>query len=119
MKDNFAAGWSALMSEVMNGMADWRVANPKATFQEMEVEIDKRFAVAKAKFLADMSMASDAADLNRKATQERPVCRECGGRLMALGKKKRKLRGSQGAQTELERSYARCSACGAEYFPPG
>lgn len=107
------------MSEVLNGMKEWRVANPKAKFVEMEREIDKRFAVAKAKFLADMAMASRAADLGERQAKERPVCRECGGELQAMGKKKRKLRGSQGEQTELERSYARCSACGAEYFPPG
>lgn len=119
MTDEFAAGWSALMSEVLNGMKDWRVAHPKATFREMEIEIDERFAVAKAKFLADMALASSAADLGKSQAEDRPKCRECGGALRSIGKKRRRLRGTRGAETELERSHARCSACGAEYFPPG
>jgi hypothetical protein len=118
MKDDFSTGWSALMAEVLNGMRDWRVANAKATMREMELEIDKRFATAKARFLADMALASTAADLTKSLAEDRPVCRECGGRLSSIGQKKRKLRGTQGVQTELERSRARCSACGAEYFPP-
>ncbi len=40
------------------------------------------------------------------------------GKLQSLGRRKRKLRGQHDAETELNRSYARCSVCGTEYFPP-
>ena len=119
MKDALTAGWGTLIEEITSGIRDWRTANPKATFKEIEVELDKRFARAKAKLLADIAHASPAADLTEAPKEERPVCRECGGKLHALGKHKRTLRGQHDAETELTRSYARCSVCGAEYFPPG
>jgi uncharacterized protein with PIN domain len=119
MKDTLTAGWGALIEEITSGIKDWRTANPRATFKEMELELDKRFAKAKAKLLTDMALASPAADISSTEKEERPVCRECGGKLQSLGRRKRKLRGQHDAETELNRSYARCSACGAEYFPPG
>jgi len=118
MKDALTAGWGILIEEITSGIRDWRTANPKATFKEIEVELDKRFARAKAKLLADIALASPEADLAKTPKEERPVCRECGGKLHSLGKQKRTLRGQHDAETELTRSYARCSACGAEYFPP-
>lgn len=107
------------MEEIISGIRDWRTAHPQATFKEMEVELDRRFAQAKAKLLADMALAHAAADLGTSADAERPVCRECGGKLQSLGKRRRVIRGAYDAETALHRSYARCSACGAEYFPPG
>lgn len=118
MKDELTAGWGTLIEEITSGIKDWRTANPKATFKEMELELDKRFARAKAKLLADMALASMAADITASTEDERPVCRKCGGKLQSLGRRKRKLRGQHDAETELNRSYARCSVCGTEYFPP-
>jgi len=118
MKED-SAEWAALIEEITSGIRDWRTANPKATFREMEIELDKRFARAKAKLLGDMALASAAADITDSPKDERPVCRECGGKLQSLGKRKRTLRGQHDAETEFNRSYARCSVCGTEYFPPG
>lgn len=118
MKDEVSVDWAAMIEEITSGIRDWRTANPKATFKEMEIELDKRFAKAKARLLGDMAMASSVADMTTIPKDERPVCRECGGKLQSLGKRKRKLRGQHDAETELNRSYARCSVCGTEYFPP-
>ena len=36
--------WSELSEEAIAGMSDWRWANPKASFAEIETELDLRLA---------------------------------------------------------------------------
>jgi ribosomal protein S27AE len=65
--------------------------------------------------LGETAMASATADLRG----ERPVCPHCGERLQAAGAHCRRLRGEQEIPIDVDRTYARCPACGTGLFPPG
>ena len=42
-------GWNGLSEEILSGMAEWREQHPKATFREIESEVDKRLAGLRAR----------------------------------------------------------------------
>lgn len=112
--------WSGLMGDIISGMADWRQQHPKATFREIEGELDARLAQARARMLEDLAQASTAADWGAASGPEGPACPECGTRLKAEGgKKKRRLQTQGGQELVLERRYGGCPRCGSGVFPPG
>jgi hypothetical protein len=111
--------WSEDASSVWTGMADWRAAHPKATFSEIEAALDERLNALRARVLADLALASTAADLQAASTQERPRCAACGTVLQARGQSDRGLLTQGGAEVRLRRSYATCPSCGEGVFPPG
>jgi ribosomal protein S27AE len=92
----------------------WRQAHPTASWAEIEAAVEAHLGPLRAEVLREMAMASDAADLGG----ERPLCPQCGARLQAAGTRRRRLRGEQDRPLDLERTYARCPACGHGLFPP-
>ena len=48
--------WSGLGDEIISGMAEWRHQNPRATFREIEDEVDKRLTVLRARMLSDAAI---------------------------------------------------------------
>ena len=111
--------WSTATESVWTGMADWRAAHPKATFSEIEAALDERLNRVRARVLADLAMASRAADLQAASPAERPRCARCGTTLQARGQSERGVVTQGGAEVQLRRSYATCPACGDRSFPPG
>lgn len=107
--------WLDEASQRFAALEAWRQAHPTATWAEIEAAIDGQLGPLRARMLGETAMASDAATLGG----ERPVCPACGERLQAAGGHPRRLRGEQEIPIELERTYARCPACGAGLFPPG
>ena len=105
-----------LAAEIVSGMKEWRVQNPKATFAEIERETMKRMAALQAQLMAEIAQDSEAQEWEEGAG---PQCPECGERMKGVGKHKRKLQASGGGEVELEREYAKCPACGAGFFPSG
>ena len=114
-----AARWSAAAESVWTGMADWRAAHPKATFSEIETALDERLNQVRARVLADLAMASTAADVQTGTQAERPRCERCGRVLQARGPNDRTLVTQGGAEVRLRRTYATCPQCGVGSFPPG
>lgn len=110
------AEWSGLSEELMEEVAEWREQHPKATFREIEAEIDRRLSGLRAKMISDTANASPAAEWE---AAEGGVCAACGAKLIKKGKKKRILLTREGRKIELEREYGVCSACGQGIFPPG
>jgi ribosomal protein S27AE len=100
-------------------MADWRAAHPKATFSEIETALDERLNQVRARVLADLAMASTAADVQTGTQAERPRCERCGRVLQARGPNDRTLVTQGGAEVRLRRTYATCPQCGVGSFPPG
>jgi ribosomal protein S27AE len=100
-------------------MADWRAAHPKATFNEIETALDERLNQVRARMLADLALASAAADLQAASRAERPRCATCGAVLQARGQSERGVVTQGGAEVRLVRSYATCPRCGDGSFPPG
>ena len=104
--------WNGLSGEIISGMAEWRQQHPKATFREIEEEVDKRLAVLRVRMLSDAAISG--AQANGVG-----VCPHCGMKLEKKGKKKRKLPTRGGQEVELEREYGVCPKCGQGIFPPG
>jgi uncharacterized protein with PIN domain len=111
--------WSQDAASVWTGMADWRAAHPKATFREIEAALDARLNQVRARVLADLALASAAADLQAASRAERPRCARCEMVLQAQGQSERGVLTQGGAEVRLRRSYATCPQCGERSFPPG
>ncbi len=119
MRSEFDQDWTALSEEILSGMKEWRLQHPHATLSEMEDALDERLSQLRAKLLQDMALASAATDWVADADTA-PVCPECGGRVERYGGSPvRHLRTYGRREIALKRAYGRCSACGAEFFPPG
>ena len=114
-----AQRWAGDAESVWTGMADWRAAHPRATFTEIEAALDERLNEVRARVLADLAMASTAADLQAASAEERPCCARCGAALQARGRSERGVVTQGGAEVRLARSYATCPRCGDGSFPPG
>lgn len=109
-------GWQGISEEILNGMVDRREEHPKATFREIEEEVDRRLSELRVRMLADVANSSAQAEW---AVGEAAVCPECGAQLVKKGKKKRKLQTREGREIEFEREYGVCPECGQGIFPPG
>jgi len=114
-----SAQWPTTAEDVFTGMADWRVAHPRATLREIEEALDAHLAVLRARMLEDLALASARRDVAGMAEEERPPCPQCGARLEARGQKRRRLTTRHNRQITLLRSYAACPQCGTGLFPPG
>jgi ribosomal protein S27AE len=110
-------GWAAQAEEAFLGLRGWRELHPRATLAEIEVELDRRLEQMRARMLADLALASAAADLEGAA--ERACCPDCGVALRDEGVHERTLLtlGNQGVT--LRRDYGTCPRCGSGLFPPG
>jgi len=116
-KDELHQSWSGMSEDILTGMLEWRLQHPKATFREIEAEVDQRLAVLRAKMIADAALACAQTEWEPGSAEN--VCPECGKPLEKTGKKKRKLHTRGGQVVELEREYGVCPACGQGIFPPG
>lgn len=115
--DEMRESWKGMSEEIISGMAEWRLRHPKATFREIEAEVDKRLSVLRARMLTDAAIRSAQAEWKQGSWEV--VCPTCGVRLEPKGKKKRKLATRGGQEVELEREYGVCPKCGEGIFPPG
>jgi hypothetical protein len=108
--------WQELATAAFNGVVEWRLTHPTATWAEVERAVDERLAAVRARLLQDVAEASAARDLAEAAL---PACPHCGTEVRRAGRRRRHLR-TDGEQTvTLTRRYARCPACGTGLFPPG
>jgi DNA-directed RNA polymerase subunit RPC12/RpoP len=110
-------GWSGLSDEIMKRVAEWREQHPRATFREIEEEIDQRLSGLRAKMLSDTANRSDKAEWAGEEAGQ--VCPDCGAKIIKKGRKKRILLTRDGREVVLDREYAVCPACGQGIFPPG
>ena len=119
MRRDFDRHWLALGEEVLLGIKEWRMQHPRATLKEIEVAIDERLAVLRARMVADAALASAATQWEEEEG-EQPTCPRCGARVKQRGvRAARHLQTHGGQEVKLVREYGVCPACGAEFFPPG
>lgn len=111
--------WAGDAESVWTGMAEWRLAHPKATLWEIEAALDERLSQVRARMLEDLALASAATDVSGEAAEERPRCERCGSVLQSRGASDRTLLTHGGAEVRLRRTYAACPTCGDGRFPPG
>jgi 5-methylcytosine-specific restriction endonuclease McrA len=108
----------AIYEEIVTGMKDWRVAHPKATMREIEIEARERVSKLEAHLIEESALTSAAKEWANEPEEERPCCPSCGEPLAARGKHVRKLQATGGREVKLERSYGVCPKCETGFFPP-
>lgn len=111
--------WRAVSEEVLTGMAQWRKEHPKATFAEIEEEVERRMARLRTSLLQEAAQESELSTWNQRPKEQRPVCPQCQTPLVARGKQRRKIKTQGGQAVQLERQYGTCPHCGYGFFPPG
>ena len=109
--------WEQLSAEMNAAILEWREQHPRATFREIEAEIDRRLDELRAKMLSDTANLSASAKWIEGP--EGAVCPHCGAKLAGKGLKRRKLQVRGGNEVELERKYGVCQECGQGIIPPG
>ena len=106
------AAWDRAAAQARTEVRAWRAAHPRATLKQIEQEVDRRLAAARARLV-------EAAALAGADEAPPPPCPECGGAMTWDGARTRRLTTTHGEAVALTRRYARCPACGAGLFPPG
>lgn len=110
--------WQHLSAQITHEMREWRLAHPKATLREIEIELDARLSRMRARLLEDLALTSTTASWTQIPVAEHPRCPHCTTPLDDSGGKRRTLQTHGGQELELTRSYGVCPACGAGLFPP-
>jgi YgiT-type zinc finger domain-containing protein len=101
--------------EILAGMKEWRKAHPKATFVEIEAEMEARIKGLREQVLGEIIEMSAATEAEGQILH----CPACGAAMERRGKRDRRLQGAGGSEVEIERVYLECPACGAGFFPSG
>jgi len=109
--------WQGMSEEMNAGIVKWREAHPRATFREIEAEIDRRLDEYRAKVLSDTANLSASAEWIEGP--DGLSCPHCGAKLAGKGRKKRRLQTRGGNEVGIERKYGVCPECGQGIFPPG
>lgn len=107
-----------IYEEIVTGMREWRLANPKAKMREIEIEARKRVSRLEAHLIEESAHSSTTKEWANEPDEDRPCCNGCGKPLTARGKHVRKLQATGGREIKLERSYGVCPQCGTGFFPP-
>jgi YgiT-type zinc finger domain-containing protein len=113
-----AEQWERLAAEVLVGIRDWRVQHPRATFTEIEGELDRELSRLRTRLLEDVALASAATE-GVPGAGVAGACPSCGGALQARGQATRAVTVTRDQTVTLTRVHAVCSSCGTGVFPPG
>ena len=121
-----APDWAALAAEVLVGILvgirDWRTQHPRATFTEIEEELDRELSRLRTRLLEDVALASAAAGGAPVASERGAPGAQwptCGGPLVGRGEATRAVTVTHNQTVTRPRPYLVCSSCGAGVFPPG
>ena len=109
--------WRRISEETLSGMSEWRQAHPKATFQEIEQEVDTRLNRLRSRMAKDLAQQSEASHWSDPQGSDAPVCPKCGGILRKRGKHHREIQRSGGSRIHLDCQFARCTDCGYSFSP--
>lgn len=111
--------WQLLSQSVFEEMEVWRNEHPRATFKEIEDELDAQLSGVRAQMLADLAHRSESREWSRHEQQKRPRCPQCGTPLQARGTHQRSLTTQGEKEVKLSRMYGTCPQCASGFFPPG
>lgn len=92
------------------GMRTWRAAHPTATLAEIEREATRQLAGLRTELIA--------AAIPSEAAEAVPMCTTCRQPMRRIGTRHRTIITDQHQTLTLTGPRYRCSACGAELFPP-
>jgi RNA polymerase-binding transcription factor DksA len=111
--------WQGEFEEASKQVTEWREKHPRASFTDIENNVDKQLAKVRAAMIQELAMESELRDIKQLKAGERPKCPGCGKPLAANGKQSRQLITTHEQVVKLERSKGYCRRCGVSYFPPG
>ncbi|MCC6674804.1 MAG: YgiT-type zinc finger protein [Thermomicrobiales bacterium] len=103
--------------DVLSQMQQFNATHPAATFTELEDAVEVALTGLRQDLLTQSVQEHALADFRR--AEQRPCCPVCGAVLQAIGQEERQVTTQGGVTICIERTRGRCSACGAELFPPG
>jgi RNase P subunit RPR2 len=107
-----------LSTEILTDIKEWRTANPRATYVQIEDEVHKRLMQLEARLIENAVEQSPSQEWGRESEHEAALCPQCAIPLQARGKQKRTLQGNGGENVTLSRTYGTCPECGESLFPP-
>ena len=90
----------------------WREAHPEATFDEIASQVTPRRRELMGGLLKQLALQEGDGKYAEVS------CPECSEKMKVSGRRSRGVIHSEG-ETELERAYHHCPACGRGLFPPG
>lgn len=103
------------LAEIRQVVYAWRQAHPRATFDEIETEVQRHLAQVHAQVVADL--IQPGAEAQAVAEEARPRCPQCRVPMQASGHRPRRVTTRQGSAITVRRAYYVCPACGAGVFP--
>jgi hypothetical protein len=109
--------WQQHAQDVIAQMARFNIDHPHATWDETEDAVDAALAGLRQAMLAESVQGHALADF--RGAPEQPKCPACAGAVQAIGQHHRQVQTRGDTRIAVERTRGRCSACGAEFFPPG
>ena len=109
--------WSELSEAAIAGMNDWRSANPKASFAEIETELDLRLVKLRARMLQDTALASSTVAWSGSQLGEKPGCPDCGWELAPWGKRRRRLQTLGGKRSPWNASMESVPVAAGNFSP--
>lgn len=108
-----------LSIEILTDIKEWRKANPRATYVQIEEEIHRRLMQLEARLIEGAVEESPSREWGRRSEHEAAFCPKCAIPLQARGQQKRTLQGNGGESVTISRTYGTCPKCGEGLFPPG
>jgi hypothetical protein len=108
--------------EIVQRLWEWRADHPQATFDEIDEEVSRQFAVLQAQMVESLSQPGRSRPGSGAAPavgDGPPACPQCQTAMQGRGQRRRRVPTRQGQEVVLQRPYAVCPVCGAGRFPPG
>ena len=107
-----------MSTEILTDIKEWRRANPRATYVQIEDEVHKRMMQLEARLIEGAVEESPSREWGRGSGVDAAQCPKCATPLQVRGKQKRTLQGNGGQNVMLNRTYGTCPKCGESLFPP-
>ena len=108
--------WQQSSQQASEAIAQWRQAHPEATLAQIEAAVDEQMNRLRAHMIEEVAQASPLEQA--ESEQGARTCPQCGARMQARGKHRRRLQTQGAQQVTLTRQYLSCPDCGYSFFPP-
>src|SRR5260370_18537706 len=108
-----------MITEILTDIKEWRRANPRATYVQIEDEVQQRLMQLEARLIEGAVEESPSREWGRGSAVDAALCPTCAVSLQTRGQHQRTLQGNGGENVTLLRTYGTCPRCGEGLFPPG
>ena len=88
--------------EILADLKEWRKANPRATYVQIEEEVHRRLMHLEARLIENAVEQSPSQEWGKGKPQEAALCPKCATPLQARGQQKRTFQGNGGEDVTLK-----------------